>query len=125
MDKTSFISEIKPILKKMNYRKNGNYWYKLVDGHICCVNVEGSQWNKHNYYVTIGFSYYNPEHKNPTILQWYCRHRCQGANGELNILPEELLEIIEDVFDSVSTTEQVPDFLKQRNAVKVVSQFWF
>lgn len=125
MNKAIFISEIKPILKKLNYRKNGNYWYKSVDSHICCINVQGSQWDKNDYYVAIGFSFLKLDCKNPTILQWHCRHRCQGANGELNILPVELLKIIEDVFDSVSKTAQIPDFLKQRNAVKVVSQFWF
>lgn len=123
MDKQSFISIIKPILKEIGYRNSGSYWYKVIDSHICCVNVQGSQWDKDDYYLNVGFAF--TTHKNPTILQWYCRHRCIGISGELNLLPEELLKNMEDIFGAVSKTTQIPNFLIDRNAVKVASQFWF
>ena len=125
MDKINFISQIKPVLKQQNYRKDRNYWYKTVDNHICCINVEGSQWDKDNYYVEIGFSLLSTGYKNPRLLQWYCRHRCVGEFGDRNILPSELLASMDSVFGKVLLTSEIDEFLKDRHASKVVSQFWF
>lgn len=125
MDKLTFISQIKPILKQKNYRKNGNYWYKTVNDYICCINVQGSQWDKDDYYVQIGFSISADKHANPSIMQWYCSHRCKGASGEVNILPQELLAVMEDVFNQVTSASQIPTFLKNRNATRVGALFWF
>ena len=125
MDKQTFVSQIKPVLKQRNYRKNGNYWYKQALSYVCCINIQGSQWSKDDYYVNIGFYLPDPGIKNPTILHWYCRHRCIGKSGELNILPDEFLKCIEDVFGSVSSASQISVFLTSRNAQKIVNQYWF
>lgn len=125
MDKQSFILQIKPILKELNYKKKDNYWYKRVDNHICCINVQGSQWDKKDYYVEIGFSFYAEECKTPRLLQWHCRHRCKGASGEKNISASDLLLAMKNTFEEVSVTEQITTFLQKHKAVKVVSQFWF
>ena len=125
MKKKEFMEQISPVLKQLNYRKRGSYWYKTVDSHICCINVQGSQWDTDDYYVQIGLCLLPSKYKHPTILQWYCRHRCVGKNGEINISPQELLSSMENVFNNTTSTSQIDAFLCSRNAVKVVSQFWF
>lgn len=96
-----------------------------MDNHICCINVQGSQWDKNDYYVEIGFSFYAEECKTPRLLQWYCRHRCKGASGEKNISASDLLLAMKNTFEEVSVTEQITTFLQKHKAVKVVSLFWF
>lgn len=125
MDKLTFIAQIKPALKERGFRKNGNYWYKPVDEHLCCIFVQGSQWDKNNYYVELGFAMPTAERKNPTLLYWLCRHRCNGCSGEVNILPHELLACVDEIFTAVTTTDQIPDFLESRDAQRVATQLWF
>lgn len=123
MNKDSFIMEIRPKLKARGFRKNGNYWYKDMQDYICCIQVEGSSWSKDHYYVNIGFALSDDSKKNPTLLHWYCRHRCKHGNERVS--PEELLLCVEDIFGSVSSAAQIPEFLQKCNAQKVASQFWF
>lgn len=125
MNKQEFISSIKAPLKTLGYRKNANYWYKECKDCIFCVNVQGSQWDVDDYYVEIGLAYPDPCRKYPTILQWYCRHRCKGEGGEVNILPSEFISCLADLQNSILSAEQIPAFLYKRNAIKVVNQFMF
>ena len=123
MNKSTFISEIRPLLKKRKYCKQGNYWYKLVDSHICCVNVQGSQWDGDDYYVNIGFAL-QPQ-KKPTILHWFCCHRCEGEGGEVNPQPHEVCGCVDSVLEKVLETERISVMMAERNAVKVGNQYWF
>lgn len=125
MDKISFITQINPVLQRLNFRKKGKYWYKNVDNHICCINVQGSQWSKDDYYVQIGFAFPVLDIQNPTILQWNCRHRCIGSSGEKNIHPQDLFWAIDNIFNKIKHTSEIPAFLKNIKAVKVASQLWF
>ena len=126
MDKLTFISEIKPLLKAMGYRKNGNYWYKAVNDLTFCVNVQGLQWDKNDYYVNIGIAITNPSIKNPTQLHWYCTHRCRGIDGEqTNIPPAEIIRIVNDTFPADMTSAQMTSFLNKHKAQWVIGQFWF
>ena len=125
MDKQTFISTIKPTLKAMGYRKHANYWYNSCNGYIFCVNMQGSQWSKDRYYVEIGIAYSQPGTENPTILQWHCRHRCQGRNGDVNILPEELVNYLTTFQNAISTASTISEFLSQNNAIQVANQYWF
>lgn len=124
MNKQEFIDAIKPQLKEIGYRKNGNYWYKEGADLICCINVQGSQWSADDYYVNIGFSLPSKTKNNPTILHWYCCHRCKGHHGEVNMLPDEFLHECDKLFDSIQSFEQLSAFLA-KNAQKVCSQYWF
>ena len=125
MDKLSFISTIKPLLKERGYGKSGNYWYKYTNEIVFCINVQGSQWDKDDYYTEIGIAFPSTECKNPTIMHWYCRHRCKGSNGELNISPNELISIVDRVFSTIEGTKDVDTFLHESRASRVGLQFWF
>ena len=125
LDKQSFISLIKKPLKDLGYRKNRNYWYKVHNDLVFCINVQGSQWDKNDYYVEIGITYLDLGNMNRTIMQWYCRHRCEGKCGEINILPEELLQCENVMQKSISFASEVPAFLINKSATKVANQFWF
>lgn len=124
MKKVDFIAEIKPVLKKYGFRKKGNYWYRDDETALVCVCVQGSQWNRDDYYVEIGISDYTTVVA-PTITQWYCRHRCCGRNGEINITPQELLNSIIDLDSAIKEIGDVDIYLISKNAVKVVNQYWF
>ena len=125
MTKLTFISEVKPLLKDLGFRKHGNYWYKTTGAYTYCVYVQGSQWNKENYYVEIGFAFPQDKFENPTVLHWYVRHRCSGTLGQLNISPGDLMASMNDVFWQVSTQQQIWELISSRNALKVASQYWF
>ena len=125
MDKATFISEIRQPLKIMGYRKSKNYWYKKSNDFLFCINVQSSQWSTNDYYVEIGMIAASIEIKNPPILQWYCRHRCEGKEGEKNILPEEFLNSLSETIDGITSFDDIKSLLQERNAKKVISQYWF
>lgn len=125
MDKRTFISEIAQPLKELGYRKNKNYWYKSCNDLTYCISIQGSQWSSDDYYVEIGIVVHPTKLKNPTLLHWYFRHRCKGANGEKNILPNDLLGSISTVFERISSVEEMEAFLREYRAVKVAFQYWF
>lgn len=125
VDKQTFILHIKPLLKDMGYRKKSSYWYRACEGYVFCVNVQGSQWDPNNYYVEIGIAYPNPDVKNPNVLQWYCRHRCRGKNGSVNITIDEFMNFLKDFENTITSADIIPSFLSNNNASKVVNQFWF
>ena len=125
MIKQEFLKEMKPRLKALGYRKNGNYWYQTTDRHICCIHVQGSQWSKDAYYVEVGFAFPAENNKMPTLLHWHCRHRCIGANGDKNPTPDEVFAEMEKIFGVVSLTDQIDAFLIQHAAKKVAAQFFF
>ena len=125
MKKTEFIDQIGLCLKEQGFKNKGSYWHKAVDKHLCCVYVQGSQWDKEDYYVEIGFSDPIENGKCPTLLHWTCSHRCMGKNGDKNILPEDLLAEMGRIFDKVRTSEELVSFLEESKAVKVAGQLWF
>lgn len=125
MEKQAFISEISKTLKLLGYRKSKNYWYRAYNDLIFCINVQGSQWDKNDYYIQIGVSFATNDIKNPSILQWYFRHRCSGKNGEKNILPDEFLSCLSEIFDKIHTADDIETLLREHQATKVVSQYWF
>ena len=125
MNKLTFLSEIAKPLKEMGFRKNKAYWYKAYNELLFCINVQGSQWCKNDYYVEIGVAFCSNEKSSPSLLQWYCRHRCIGANGEKNVLPGELLTSVSEIFDKIHSIEDLNNLLVEKQAAKVVSQYWF
>lgn len=124
MNKQEFIIAIKPRLKQMGYWKSGNYWYKEGPELINCINVQGSQWSTDDYYVNIGFALPLPKKSNPTLLHWYCRRRCIGQHGDVNISLNDFFAECSKLFDSIQSFEQLSAFLT-KNAQKVCSQYWF
>lgn len=125
MDKQAFIHEIVGPLKELGYRKNRNYWYKPCNNIIFCINVQGSQWDKSDYYVEIGVAVSSENTRTPSLLQWYCRHRCKGVNGEKNIQISEFLATLSKVFDGISFSKDVEIMLEKYHAIKVGYQYWF
>lgn len=58
MIKQEFIEEIRAPLKKYGFQKKRAYWFKKCNDIIFCINMQGSQWNKDNYYFAIGGAEY-------------------------------------------------------------------
>lgn len=126
MSKKTFMFAIKAPLREFGYAKYGNYWYKTCGDILRCIYVQGSQWDKDNYYVELGVSKADSSNLKPTVLHWIFRHRCIGKSGnEINILPQELFQCMDDTFSDVTSVAQIPQYLAKRNAVKVVNQYWF
>lgn len=125
MDRKAFIDGLGPVLMNLGYRKKGNYWYKNGTDLVYCVNVQGSQWSKDGYYVNVGISRTNIEGSTPTLLQWDYRHRCKGEQGEINISPKEVLDILEEIMHSVSSSSEIDSFLYGRKYKKIGTQYWF
>lgn len=123
MNKTLFISVVTPVLREMGFKKNKNYWYRYCKEYIECINVQGSQWDKNDYLVEIGFAQTNLPQKFPTILYWHCRHSVFGVAGQYNILPQELFDKLKIVFDSISSKEDLTEYLIKQNAIKVGTQY--
>ena len=126
MNKNEFIEAIKPYLKEKQYKKRGLYWYKRMEGLILCINVEGSQWDKNDYYVNIGIAMFDSADccPFPTLLHWRIVHRCFGKAGQLHIEPQELYTEIQKHL-SIQDASELPKYLDERMAVQVVNQFWF
>lgn len=126
MDKEQFLEEAKCDLKRLGFRKNRNYWYLEKNNLIFCVYVQGSQWDKNDYYVEMGIACSNASHgKNPTILNWFCRHRCTGTRGDKNICPSEMLSYVQEMIECVSGHQDLQSYMASKKAVKVVNQYWF
>lgn len=124
MDKTTFISEVSKPLKEAGYKKTRNYWHKICNDLIFCINVQGSQWDRNDYYVEIGISLLD-NISNPSLLRWHCRHRCHGMNGGKNPQPDELFSCITEIFERIQTVDDVEDLLREKEATKIGSQYWF
>ena len=126
MIKLQFIAEIAALLKTQGFRKHRNYWYRIQNDLLLCVNVQGSQWDKNNYYVEIGAARLQESAKNPPVLSWLFCHRCKGPDGkDLNISLADCLQDMESVFCNFSSYDQLKNYLTTIKAVRVVNQFWF
>ena len=122
MNKSEFVSEIKPILKKLDYKKNNTYWYKYHEDYIECICVCGSQWDMNDYFIEVGYSTFE-NGKYPTLLNWYCRYMLEGQSGQYNISPIEFFNGTQSFFDSISSKKDIDCFIKNSTAIKVGNQF--
>ena len=53
--KSELVSEIKPLLKNMGYKKRNTTWIKKSDDNISIVvNIQGSQYDKEDHYINLG-----------------------------------------------------------------------
>lgn len=125
MVKQEFLAAIREPLKAEGYRKKGFYWYKTVNDLVFCLNLQGSQWDKDDYYFQVGAALHKDSSAFPTILHWLFRHRCTGKNGELNITPQEALTCVLTAFRDLESSAGLSDFLQAHNATKVAGQYWF
>lgn len=125
MVKQAFLAAIREPLKAEGYRKKGFYWYKTVNDLVFCLNLQGSQWDKDDYYFQVGAALHKESSAFPTILHWLLRHRCTGKNGELNITPQEALTCVLTTFRDLECSAGLSDFLQAHNAAKVAGQYWF
>ena len=125
MTKQEFIETIRDPLKKEGFRKAGLYWYKRSNDIIYCINLQGSQWDKDNYYFQIGVAEYKENCTSPTLLHWLFRHRCEGNSGERNVLPSEALLCVSNTFRDINCLAELEEFLQDHHATKVANQYWF
>ena len=62
MVKQEFLAAIREPLKAEGYRKKGFYWYKTVNDLVFCLNLQGSQWDKDDYYFQVGAALHKDNH---------------------------------------------------------------
>lgn len=125
MNKQIFLEIITQELKALGYKKNKNYWYKENNGYLMCINLQGSQWNKADYYVEFGISLPDTNIKYPTVYQWFCRHRCIGRAGDKNILPEDLLIFLSAAQRDYPDVTRIAEYIINQSKAKVTNQYWF
>ena len=117
-DKEKFLLDATAFLKQRNYKKRKNYWYLTVGDIIFCIYVQGSCWNKNNYYVNIGAKEHVGDMPYPTELHWTWGYRCFDKNGnQVNISIETLIDCMDKYFnDYISMGKDA--FLEKYNAVE-------
>lgn len=125
MTKNEFIEAIRSPLKKEGFRKVGQYWYKRNNDIIYCINVQGSQWDRNDYYFEIGVAEHKENCTTPTLLHWLSCHRCEGNSGERNVLPSEALKCVSNTFRDINCLAELKKFLQDHHATKVANQYWF
>ena len=124
MDKQTFICALKEQLKKDGFRKQRNYWYKKEQDLCYCIFVQGSQWDKNDYYVEIGIDF-RREKEFPTVLDWSVRQRCRDQDGkERNISPSDLSRCMSHLFGKVKSLQDFYKFAQENQVVEVIHQFW-
>ncbi len=123
INKKQIILEAKEKLKQLGFRKNKNYWYRYDNEWICCFCIQGSQWDRENYYINIGMAKRCESGYFPTELNWLWRHRCRVDNEELNIPLVAALEQLEEYYKNFCIDKDMNRFLKENNA-KWVVQLW-
>ena len=125
MNKQEFISTVDSELKVLGYKRNRNYWYKENLNYLICLNIQGSQWDKNDYYVEIGLSSLGEKRKFLPILDWDIRHRCTGTKGELNISPEDLMTELQNLCSQLNNVNSLTEFIEKSNAVRIANQYLF
>lgn len=116
MTKNEFIEAIRSPLKKEGFRKVGQYWYKRNNDIIYCINVQGSQWDRNDYYFEIGVAEHKENCTTPTLLHWLSCHRCEGNSGERNVLPSEALKCVSNTFRDINCLAEL------ENSYKIIMQ---
>ena len=110
IDKETLISQITPQLKTMRYKKRNNTWAKQSDPEMnifIVINIQGSQYDKKDYYISLGVYIQALGQKNiPT-----CISDCQMQERitvEINS-SELLLKIIEKWENTYGLYNQIYD----------------
>lgn len=124
MTKKEFISKVKPILKSKGYIKKNNYWYLINNDILLCINVEGSQWSKDDYYVNVGMAD-KIENNFPSIIKWKWVYRCIGENGDLNISVNDFLLCTTNIFKEINNGTDLDSFYRNHNAVIINGRYMF
>ena len=123
MDKQTFICALKEQLKKDGFRKQRNYWYKKEQDLCYCIFVQGSQWDKNDYYVEIGIDF-RREKEFPTVLDWSVRQRCRDQDGkEQNISPSDLSRCMTYLFGKIKSPGDFYEFARKHQVVEAINQF--
>lgn len=125
MKKSEFVTTIGAEFKREGFRKKGTYWYREKSDYLECVWVHGSQWEKDDYYVEIGFADKLLGQQNPSYLQWIAAHRCKGTSGELNICPQEVLKEFTIYFLNFSSKAEVIHFVNKHSLASIAGQHRF
>lgn len=120
LGKQAFIQVLSDELKVIGFRRNGQYWYMTGARWYYCVNVQGSQWCKDDYYVNIGVADRNTNYKNPSILHWKWVHRCTNEFGqETNIGVCDVVKSATSLFREFSVAEQESVFYEKYHATNI------
>ncbi len=117
--KDDFLLKVATILKQRKYKRRKNYWYLAKNNLIFCIYVQGSQWNKNNYYVNIGVKEDCLALSYPTELHWTWWHRCTNTNGqEINISIQSLVDCFDMYFNDYVSMD-VKEFYSKYKAIKI------
>lgn len=116
--KKVFTEQLSIVLKKEGYRRKRNYWYFFDDSFVFCIQIQGSQWDKNDYYVNIG-ARNGVDVLFPTELKWTWFHRCKNNNGEQkNISLTEFIKTRDAYYyDYANLNESI--FLNKYRAIKI------
>ena len=125
MDNQIVLSELKKKLKAFGFKKNKNYWYKEHKGYLLCLNFQNSQWCTDDYYIEFGIAYIDSNITCPNLLQWFCRHRCIGKDGELNVPVDDIILFLEIVHNEYPAIDQIEKYIIDQGGVRVINQYWY
>ena len=125
MIKSEFVPLAAAELKRTGFRKNGLYWYRPQADYLECVCVQGSQWDKDDYYVEIGFAKRDMSRKNPTCRNWFAVHRCSGVKGDLNITVQEMKTNMDVLFRGFPSAREAGGFVRTYKCFSAADQLRF
>ena len=78
--------------------------------------MQGSQWDRNDYYFEIGVAEHKENCTTPTLLHWLSCHRCEGNSGERNVLPSEAMKCVSNTFRDIIV------WLSLKNSYKIIMQ---
>lgn len=125
MTKNEFTSTIAVELKREGFLKKGTYWYREKKDYLECFWIQGSQWEKDDYYVEIGFADKLPNRRYPSYLHWFAAHRCKRNNCEINLALHDVLSECSMFFKNFSTKTDVLRFVNTFSPVNIAGQYRF
>ena len=76
MNKTEFVTNLAPVLKKRGFRKIRHYWYYVQNGITYYINVQGSSYDKNDYYLNLGAVSSEVVKSIKPIWEWDVSRRC-------------------------------------------------
>lgn len=96
LSKEQLIECFKPVFKQCGFKKMRTSWRKSTDELTFVLNIQGSQWDKEDYYINVGV-YINAlgTEQNPPEYSCHIRSRIDERDKSCSLICDEILEWFE------------------------------
>ena len=96
LSKEQLIECFKPVFKQSGFKKMRTNWRKTTDDLIFVLNIQGSQWDKEDYYINVGVYIKSlGTEQNPTEYSCHIRSRIDERDRSCSSICNEIMEWFE------------------------------